>query len=112
MIRRRTLCYTLALLIGFISCSVSYALVPRFAYVVNAYDNSVSMYTIDSDTGRLRHNGHVPTGRFPSSVVVHPSGRFVYVTEQTGQKVSAFSVNAETGKLTTLPGSPDRTSGV
>jgi YVTN family beta-propeller protein len=64
------------------------------------------MYTIDSDTGRLRHNGHVPTGRFPSSVVVHPSGRFVYVTEQTGQKVSAFSVNAETGKLTTLPGSP------
>lgn len=106
MIRRRTLFNMLALLIGLISCSVSYALVPRFAYVVNAYDNSVSMYTIDSDTGRLRHNGHVSTGRFPSSVVVHPSGRFVYVTEQTGQKVAAFSVNAGTGKLTSLPGSP------
>ena len=82
------------------------AVVPKFAYVVNAYDSTVSMYTVDSVTGRLRHNGHVDTGRFPSSVVAHPSGRFVYVTEQTGMKVSAFSVNHSTGRLIELPGSP------
>jgi hypothetical protein len=30
---------------------------PRFAYVVNFYNNTVSIYTVDAATGQLRHNG-------------------------------------------------------
>ena len=31
--------------------------VPRFAYVANYDDNTVSAYTVNPTTGQLRHNG-------------------------------------------------------
>ncbi len=80
--------------------------VPRFAYVVNSYDNTLSGFIVDNRSGQLRHNGHVPVGKFPSSVVTHPSGKFVYVSQQTSMRVSGFAVDSMTGRLTPLPGSP------
>ena len=37
--------------------------VPRFAYVANSNDNTVSIYTVNASTGRLRANGYVPAAR-------------------------------------------------
>lgn len=78
----------------------------RFAYVVNAYDSTISQFVVDAANGRLRHNGWVPTGKFPSCIVVHPSGKFAFVTQQTGQKISAYSIDPDTGRLTEIKGSP------
>ncbi len=47
--------------------------VPRFAYVTNASSNTVSMYTVDNATGKLRHNGYIATGSNPMSVTVSGS---------------------------------------
>src|SRR2546428_432385 len=33
--------------------------VPRFAYVANFSDDTVSMYTVNATSGQLRHNGYV-----------------------------------------------------
>src|SRR5574341_1708992 len=38
---------------------------PRFAYVANSNDDTVSMYTVNSGTGQLRHNGYVLAGTNP-----------------------------------------------
>ena len=86
--------------------NVSFSQVPRFAYVANAYDNTLSIYTVDAKSGSLRFNGHAITGKFPSSVLVHPSQKFVYVSAQTGMGISAFKVNPDNGRLTELAGSP------
>lgn len=86
--------------------AISDAAVTRFAYAVNAYDASVTQYTVDAETGRLRHNGWVPTGKFPSAISTHPTGKYVYIAEQTGQKISAFQVDPVNGRLNPVAGSP------
>jgi 6-phosphogluconolactonase (cycloisomerase 2 family) len=73
---------------------------------VNSYDSSLSAFIVDAHSGQLRYNGHVPTGKFPSSVLVHPSGKYIYVAQQTGMKVAGFAVDAISGRLAALPGSP------
>jgi 6-phosphogluconolactonase (cycloisomerase 2 family) len=79
---------------------------PRFAYAVNAYDATISQFVVDGSTGQLRHNGWAATGRFPSCIVVHPSGKFAFVAEQTGMKISVYDINPTNGRLTPIKGSP------
>ncbi len=79
---------------------------PRFAYVANFRDDTLSLYTVDATTGQLRHRGYVATGASPFWVTVDPSGQFVYVANQSSSDVSAFRINAATGALTAVAGSP------
>src|SRR5258708_9635896 len=80
-------------------------IVPRFAYVANNGDNTVSIYTVNASTGQLRHNGYVAAGTGPVSVSVDPSGKFAYVANFSSGNLSAFSLNATPGALTAV-GSP------
>ena len=80
--------------------------VPRFAYVANPRDNTVSFYTVNAATGQLRHNGYIAAGTYPISVTVDPAGKFAYVVNQTSNTVSAYTINASTGALTAVTGSP------
>ena len=81
-------------------------LLPRFAYVANSADNTVSEYTVNVSTGQLRANGYVLAGTGPGSVAVAPSGKFAYVANGTSNNVSAYTVNATSGTLTPVAGSP------
>jgi 6-phosphogluconolactonase (cycloisomerase 2 family) len=81
-------------------------LVPRFAYVPNAGDGTVSIYTVNAKTGQLRSNGYALAGEFPQQVTVAPSGRFAYVANQTSNSISAYTINASTGALTPISGQP------
>ena len=71
----------------------SQPLFPRFAYVPNNLDNSLSIYSIDNDSGLLHHIGYVPTPMSPSAAILHPSGKFLYVCSQTIDTISIFKVN-------------------
>src|SRR5262245_19986134 len=53
--------------------------VPRFAFVPNMADGTLSSFTVDASSGQLQHNGYQLVGHIPSSVVVEPRGKFVYV---------------------------------
>ncbi len=77
----------------------------RFAYVVNRLDNTVSMYTIDPNSGNLSLNATaanptatIATGTEPFRIGFDPSGKFVYVTNE-GSAVSIYTVNSD-GTLT------------
>ena len=71
----------------------------RFAYVVNRHDNTVSMYTIDPNTGNLTLNSTasnptatIATGAEPFRIDFDPTGEFVYVTNE-GSAASIYTVN-------------------
>jgi len=77
-------------------------IVGKFAYVVNFSSNTISMYTVDSNTGQPRHNGYIAAGTGPISVNVDPSGKFAYVANQFSNDVSAYTINQTTGALTSV----------
>jgi 6-phosphogluconolactonase (cycloisomerase 2 family) len=85
---------------------------PRFAYVGNCSDSTVSVFSIDSETGQLRPRGLSPAYQGPctSQTVTVPSGEFVYAIngQACGERygLSAFSADRNTGQLTPVPGSP------
>ena len=77
----------------------------KFAYVVNRLDDTVSMFTIDPNTGNLTLNSTatnptatIATGTEPFRIDFDPSGKFVYVTNE-GSAASIYTVNSD-GTLT------------
>ncbi len=73
---------------------------PRFAYVANFTSSTISIYTVDSTTGQLRHNGYVAAGTSPISVTVDPSGKFAYAANLNSSNISVYTINQTTGALT------------
>ena len=80
--------------------------VPRFAYAADIVDNTVSLYTVNSATGQLRHNGYALAGGNPTSVAVDPASRFAYASNSSSNTISAYSVDPARGTLTEISGSP------
>src|SRR5260370_42292065 len=80
-------------------------LYPRFAYVANNQDDTVSIFAIRKS--RLRSVGYVYTGSGsnPRSVVVTPSQAFLYVAEGN-VGIAGYAINNISGGLTPVPGSP------
>ncbi|MFZ5523457.1 MAG: beta-propeller fold lactonase family protein [Pseudomonadota bacterium] len=86
-----------------VTCTNSVSLLdsPRYAYVANSNDHTVSGYIVDALTGQLRPNGYVYVGATtgPSAVAVDPSGQFAYVANSLGDSVSAYAIGSD-GRLT------------
>jgi 6-phosphogluconolactonase (cycloisomerase 2 family) len=80
---------------------------PRFAFVANTTDNTLSVLTIDPATGALHHRTYATTGVRPRAVVVRPDGRFVYTANEGTNNVSMFALDPATGALSHVgtPGS-------
>lgn len=95
-----------------VNLSGSSPMVPRFAYLANPGDSTISSFTVDSTTGQLRYTGYVTAGSLfafaegTQSVVATPSGAFVYAANFGSGNVSAYSANPKTGTLTAVSGSP------
>ena len=83
------------------SSSSSGADEPRFIYVLNEGDPSVSWYRVDADTGNPRHLGYVWLEHAESvrDLVLHPSGRALYVSDPEGAKVHRLDVDRDSGAL-------------
>ena len=80
---------------------------PRFTYVTNSTDNTISLYWISANTGQLLGNGYISTGGTGAdSIALAPAGPFAFVANQGSNTVSAFSVDPVAGRLTPVSGSP------
>lgn len=84
-----------------ILCAAGYAtdLFPRFAYVPNKTDHTISIYTVNIYNGRFRQNGYTTVTFNPNAVAVAPSGNFLYSANETGN-VQVFTINPSAGNLT------------
>jgi 6-phosphogluconolactonase (cycloisomerase 2 family) len=81
-----------------------------FAYVANQQSDSITVFSVDNNTGALSMVSVAATGPMPNAVVVDPMGRFAYAgnsAENGGTpSVSAYTIDSNTGTLTPVLGSP------
>lgn len=72
----------------------------RFLYGSNRGHDTVAIFKIDSNTGRLTSLGHESTrGRTPRNIAIDPSGRFMLAENQDSDTIVTFRIDQETGAL-------------
>lgn len=73
----------------------------RYVYVSNRGHDSIAIFAIDQETGRLTPAGHASTqGNTPRNFAFDPSGTFLYAANQNSDTIVHFRVDAESGQLT------------
>jgi phospholipase C/DNA-binding beta-propeller fold protein YncE len=79
-----------------------------FLYIANGGTNDISIFAVDSRSGRLSSVGSpISTGGANPAALAHdPQARFLFAANQDSNNVSAFRVNQTTGALTAVTGSP------
>ena len=66
--------------------------VPRYAYVANTWDHTISGFTID-EKGMLQPNGGVYTNvKLIPMIIAHPNGKFIYTASRTVDNIPAFQI--------------------
>jgi 6-phosphogluconolactonase len=72
----------------------------QFLYNTNRGHNSVVMFEIDPDTGKLRVIGWESTrGEWPRGMNIDPSGTFLYAANQNTDSIVVFRIQPSNGRL-------------
>ena len=72
----------------------------KFLYGSNRGHNSIVVFEIDPETGKLKLIEHTSTGGdWPRNFTIDPTGRFLLVANQRSENVVIFSIDASTGRL-------------
>jgi 6-phosphogluconolactonase len=73
----------------------------RFLYGSNRGHDSIAVYAIDAETGRLTFVEHESTGgSTPRNFGLDPDGRYLLAANQASDSVVVFRIDAATGALT------------
>lgn len=72
----------------------------EYVYGSNRGHDSIVIYEIDQDTGKLKYVDHESTrGRTPRHFAIDPTGRFLLAANQDSDNIVTFEIDRETGKL-------------
>jgi 6-phosphogluconolactonase len=72
----------------------------RFLYGSNRGHNSIALFRIDRETGRLAAAGHQSTGgKTPRNFRMDPAGSVLLAANQDSDSIVVFRINGETGGL-------------
>jgi 6-phosphogluconolactonase len=72
----------------------------QFVYGSNRGHNSIAIFKIEPNTGKLNLVGHEPTqGAIPRNFMITPNGKLLLVANQNSDNVVAFSIDGATGLL-------------
>ena len=73
----------------------------RFLYTSIRGHNSIALFTIDQNTGRLTYVENTPTqGNTPRGFGIDPDGKYLVAGNQSSDSVVVFRIDPQTGKLT------------
>ncbi|MFB6295567.1 MAG: lactonase family protein [Halobacteriales archaeon] len=73
----------------------------EWLYGSNRGHDSIAIYGIDAETGRLDPVGHESTrGHWPRHFAIDPAGRYLYAENRRSDSVVTFAIDPDTGKLT------------
>jgi 6-phosphogluconolactonase len=73
----------------------------KFLYVSNRGEESIAVFAIAADDGKLRLVDRTPTGgKQPRHFTFDPSGKWMLVENQESDNITVFAVDPATGKLT------------
>lgn len=71
-----------------------------FVYGSNRGHDSIVIYKVDQQTGRLTYVGHAPTqGRTPRGFGIDPTERFLLAANQDSDTIVTFRIDPQTGTL-------------
>ena len=72
----------------------------RFVYASNRGHDSIAVFSVDQDSGKLTPHGQTPAGgRNPRDFNVDPSGTFLLAAHSESDTISTFRINADSGAL-------------
>jgi 6-phosphogluconolactonase len=72
----------------------------KFLYGSNRGHDSIAMFSIDQDTGRLTSLGQEPTGgKTPRNFAVDPTGTYLLAENQDSGTIHVFRIDQESGRL-------------
>jgi 6-phosphogluconolactonase len=72
----------------------------KFVYSSNRGHNSIAIFAIDQQTGKLTPHGQQSTGgKTPRGFAIDPSGKFLLAGNQDSDTLVVFSIDANTGSL-------------
>jgi len=73
----------------------------KFLYGSNRGHNSIVVYAIDAETGKLTLVQHVDTqGKWPRNFTIDPSGQILLVANQHTNNIATYRIDSQTGMLT------------
>lgn len=73
----------------------------RFLYASNRGHDSIAMFSIDAEQGRLTALGHESTeGKTPRHFAIDPEGKHLLVVNQDSANLVTFKIDQDTGALT------------
>lgn len=73
----------------------------KFLYGSNRGHDSIALFAIDAETGRLRYIGCEPTqGKTPRNFGIDPTGTYLIAANQQSDTLVVFRIDSETGRLT------------
>lgn len=73
----------------------------EWLYGSNRGHDSIAIFEIDEDTGRLDAVGHESTrGNWPRNFAVDPTGEYLYAENRRSDSVVTFEIDLDTGELT------------
>ena len=74
----------------------------KFLYASNRGDDSIAVFTIDRNTGKLQRIDRTSTqGVMPRNFFIEPAGRWLLAANQKTDNVIVFEIDTKTGKLRT-----------
>ena len=72
----------------------------KFLYGSNRGHESMVVFTIDANTGKLTLSSFTPTqGKFPRHFIIDPTGNFLLVGNQNSNNIVVFKINLTDGSL-------------
>lgn len=75
----------------------------QFVYAANRGHDSIALFSVDQDNGKLSFVEHTSThGNWPRDFVLDPSEAFLVASNQNSSNIVLYSRDQETGKLTKL----------
>ena len=73
----------------------------KFLYGSNRAHESIVIYAVDPESGRLTLVGHQPSGgKTPRNFAIDPTGNYLLAAHQDTDNIVVFKIDTETGKLT------------
>jgi len=72
----------------------------KFLYGSNRGHDSLAIYKINPENGKLTHEGYTSTrGKTPRNFCLSPDGKYLITANQESDSIVTFKINQETGQL-------------
>lgn len=83
----------------------------KFLYASNRGHDSIAIFSINQQSGKLNPMGHILTGgKNPRDFAIHPDGETLLVAHQDSNNLVSFLLNPRTGELTRSAQEPVKVS--